>query len=301
MLRECRHFGAEVILIDNSADIQISKSLADLAAHFQCGFYSNHENMGLASALNSGVGRLIDIPGIRYLLFLDQDSAIDQPTIAGLIRGFRDLEDNGICVGAVGPAIVDAEKPAREHGFHLPTAWIPQRSNATSENAVECETLNCSGILTSIEVIEAVGGFEERLFVDLLDAEWSFRARSKGYRLYGLPGLRMRHHMGQQRFYRRMLSRWPIPYRSPLRHYYYYRNIFLLRKLSHMPRAWRFWSFINLLRTVVVYLIIAKGSRCKHLEAMLKGATDGLRGFSGIAPKKIQSALAPYAVNRTDK
>jgi rhamnosyltransferase len=106
------------------------------------------------------------------------------------------------------------------------------------------------------------------------------RAQSKGYKLFGVPGARMVHTLGDRRT-RIWFLRWRnVPYHSPFRYYYILRNSLLMQRRPYMPLKWRVAEFIRCVRVFCFYGLFAP-QRGACLRMMLRGIADGLRGVSG--------------------
>jgi rhamnosyltransferase len=177
----------------------------------------------------------------------------------------------------VGPRLIDAET-GLEHGFHQIRGIRWTRCYpAPNEAVVDCQNLNCSGTLMSRDVWARLGGLEESLFLDHLDTEWSFRVRAAGYGLFGIPAIAFVHRMGQTSW-RVWLWGWKIwPYRSPIRHFFLFRNAILLMRRDYVPRVWKFWAALKLLITALIHLIWDTQRRAQ-LCNMFRGVCAGFQG-----------------------
>jgi rhamnosyltransferase len=120
-----------------------------------------------------------------------------------------------------------------------------------------------------------------------VDTEWCLRALSKGYRLFGVPGARMMHTLGDRRT-RIWFLRWRnVPYHSPFRYYYILRNGLLLQKRPYIPIKWKTAELYRALRVFLFYGFFAKGAS-KRRRLMWRGLMDGFRGITG-------KLLSPHA------
>jgi rhamnosyltransferase len=119
------------------------------------------------------------------------------------------------------------------------------------------------------------------LFIDYVDIEWSLRLRHQGWHLYGVGGATLLHSIGDE------VKHWrgrQIPWHSPLRHYYLFRNAVYLQKLSYISFEWKFSDALQLLKKLVFFTLVGR-PRAPHLRAMLRGMRDGWRGQLGEARK----------------
>ena len=89
-----------------------------------------------------------------------------------------------------------------------------------------------SGTLIHRNAIEYVGLFEEPLFIDCVDFEWGWRARSLGVKLLLVREAFFSHTIGDG------LHRYEqLP--SPIRHYYQTRNINYMLTRNYVPKLWK--------------------------------------------------------------
>lgn len=144
-----------------------------------------------------------------------------------------------------------------------------------STSPVPCSNLNGSGTLVPITLFQQLGGLDKKLFIDHVDTEWAFRVMAHGYSLWGIPNAVFNHSMGQAsvRFWLFGWRVWPV--RSPLRHYYLYRNAAMLMKRPYVPLVWKAWAAIKLLLTGTV-MAITGPSRCQQIKNMWRGLRQGL-------------------------
>lgn len=237
----------------------------------------NETNTGLAAALNQGVAAL----GSDFVLLLDQDSEPLGGAIKALVEGYLQLDAAGCGVACVGPELLD-ESTGGSHGFHQMKRglWVRKYPSPGETAPVPCANLNGSGTLVRVSYFREMSGLTESLFIDHVDTDWAFRVLHQGSQLYGIPGARFVHSMGEEgiRFW---VLGWHVwPRRSPARHYYLFRNTVFLLKARYVPRVWKFWAVIKMLLTIAVYAACDR-SRFEHLRKMCKGICHGLSGQMG--------------------
>lgn len=234
----------------------------------------NGENRGLAAAQNQGLELCSSIPDAEYVLFLDDDSRPD-PQMVEKLRAVLEGR-NASDIAAVGPAYRDAR------AGHLSLFLDPSgyRQVRTADGPVEAAFLISSGTLCRLRVLRQLGGMRSSYFIDHVDTEWCLRCRAAGYRLLGVPGAILWHHLGD-RVRRVWLLRWRrVSQHSPLRHYYMVRNTFLMARDVRLPwiaKRYFFWSIAQLF----VFFCIVGEARGRRLKLMLLGALHGMRGQGG--------------------
>jgi rhamnosyltransferase len=230
-------------------------------------------NEGIAAAQNRGV-TIARHRGATHILFLDQDSVPAEGMVEGLVSAVAALEGAGIRVACVGPEIhsLPDDTVARFPQVRRACHPLPAR-------AIECLFLISSGTLASMGAMDAIGGFEEGLFIDVVDEEWCLRARSMGYRVFGVPGAVLQHRLGEapRAFWlgrRRRASR-----HQPFRYYYIFRNSIEVARRPYVPLRWKLARAALLGKLFLAYGLLA--GRGGELRAMALGVRHGIRGVTG--------------------
>lgn len=270
---------AWLIVVDNASTDDLFQQLQlRLAARKRSYLIRNATNVGLAKALNQGADHALTyIDSAQYLLLMDQDSVPLSNAIEQLLAAHIALEQSGITVGCVGPRLID-KSTALQHGFHRIEGlrWIRVYSAEEDRTPVSCSNLNGSGTLMKAELFRKLGGLDETFFIDHVDTEWTFRVLASGYLLFGIPDARFAHAMGE-RGLRFWCLGWRVwPQRSPLRHYYLFRNALWLMRRSYVPGVWKFWAAIKLGLTLLVHGI-AGPLRKQQITHMGAGFWHGIR------------------------
>lgn len=269
-----------VIVVDNTSSYQAQEWMQNLPSNAALTYLSLGGNYGVGAAQNKGIDFAVK-NGFSFILLLDQDSLPSHDMVEQLLLCHGSLEKNGHTIAGVGPRFVDVETGSfssfPQYGL------IRFRHSYCSEQSSEivpAEFLISSGTLISLESISAIGPMDESLFIDLVDTEWFLRARSMGYSAFGVCSAVMSHNLGQKRM-RVWLGGWRyVPYHSPLRHYYYFRNSVLLIKRNYI--SWR-WCRNQLTELAYIFylFLLTSPPRLRQMQMMFKGITDGLKGVSG--------------------
>lgn len=239
-----------VVIVDNGSDNL--PSIRDVLKPYpQVLLIENQRNEGIAKALNQifSWGRSHGYP---WILTLDDDSEIP-PT---MMRGYEDYLDR--CdrnVGIVCPLLKN-----RRDG----TIFHSKRS------VDECIT---SGSLTRVAAWEAVGGFDEWLFIDGVDFDFSRRMVRAGYEIHECGSVIMPHQIGRSRSID-VLGRHPIIWNhSAFRQYYIQRNApyvdFKLGTYSPIRARLRFLKDL-------VFVLIWEDDKWAKVRAMVRGWRVGM-------------------------
>lgn len=238
-----------LILIDNGSAnrVELADLLAQLATqHPQQPapqLVSWLENKGLATALNEGLRLAIEQHYDMALLF-DQDSALGEGFVQAMLTQWLHLQSLHISgryhlpPAAIGPRLQDPESGRRtafrcfrlRHRSDCPVAGFP--------GLYETDFLISSGTLLSVQALRVIGMMKDEYFIDNIDLEWCFRARARGYALYGTDRAVLLHRIGE-RSNNPLVSSGLMVQHSPLRSYFSTRNRLHLRRQSYAPLDWK--------------------------------------------------------------
>ena len=257
-----------ICLVDNSSDSCEEALPLKPNVHY----IPLYQNTGIAAAQNRGIDYL-RLQGCHYLIFCDQDSTSPIGLIAHLKGAFESLLQAGLPVAVLGPEPINP-KTGRSY-YNKPDNNIRdiQLTVGTDEHQfTEVFSTLSSYSLTTIPILEEVGGLDESLFIDGVDNEWGWRARHfKGLKSYVDHSLKFEHHMGQS-------VNLPINIKksAPMRLYYQYRNFFILSRRSYTPSFWiRHCAYTYILKLFFYPLFMSP--RIQNARNILKGIRDGIR------------------------
>jgi len=140
-----------------------------------------HErNAGIARGLNEGLRFAID-SGASWLLTVDQDSELPHGYVELLLPW---------AVSGVG--VVAAEHINDASGsLSYPSRLV--NGQVLTEEAIQ------TGSLWSVAHLQAVGGFDESLGIDAVDAAACLRLREQGLKVVLAPNVSLTHHLGHAR------------------------------------------------------------------------------------------------------
>lgn len=264
-------------VIDNASANQAE--LANLLPA-QAYLIKNTKNMGLGYCYNRAIAYAKQ-HGAKYIVFFDQDSLPEKTMIHTLRTALEELDGKqGGRVAAVGPRYADVKGKT---GFFVRVARLHlQRISFlhTLTDPIVVDHLISSGTLAPLAAFEAIGAFEEKLFIDYVDTEWCLRARANGWSLYGIPWASMQHDLGDSVL---KVGRVRICLHTPMRCYYIIRNGLWLLGQPWVSWNWRCIDLIRLTRFFCVMGLLTK-TRTQYIRAMLAGIQDAFCARMGPKP-----------------
>ena len=206
----------EVLIIDNAStddsldQLRASEVTAAMMATKQLRIVINPENRGFGAANNQAFA-ITDSP---FVFLLNLDTEVPPGTIDTLIQKLTSDPK----IGACGPKLLNADGTTQTSVFfNPPCVWhtimsqlwlyrlLPRRLrgelllgwhwNHDRERSVPM--LGGAAILAKREMIEQVGGFNERFHMYAEDNEWCWRITQKDWRLMFVPEAILLHHGAQ--------------------------------------------------------------------------------------------------------
>lgn len=194
-------------------------------------------NLGIAAAQNEGI-IFAKKYNQEYVVLFDHDSDVPENFVKGLLEAEAELSKSGYNVGAIGPIYSDADlgevypvakfkSSSKYTGFSLQRVYLDD-ANVFSEVYL----LIASGCLISMKVLDDVGLMDEELFIDNVDLEWCYRARSKGYQTFATSKAHLQHRIGDG--VRKVFGK-KVSVHSNIRRYYNVRNNLFLLNYNYVP------------------------------------------------------------------
>lgn len=226
------------------------------------------KNVGIATALNELVKEAAK-DDIEWILTLDQDSVVCD----GMVMALASLKDEKNAA-IICPVIEDVRRKNE----------APAVVKNTVEDVNFCIT---SGSFMSVKKTIEVGGFDEKLFIGLVDDEICYKIRKNGYRIIRNEAVVLNHELGNltpskyESFYLRIgeilhsdtIKK--LSYKrtvSPMRLYYATRNMVYLNK--KYPQENMSWSTKKLLYNSVSSLLRGK-KKISLIKSIVSGIIDG--------------------------
>lgn len=231
------------------------------------------ENQGLARALNIGI-QVAKASGCDYAFLFDQDSSLCDLFVGRMIESYRSAEalsDKGIA--AVGPRIINPQT-MRQTPFKLFNRLMLRSDRAFkgSSKHFVADFLITSGTLLVLKHLAAIGDMKESYFIDNVDLEWCFRAKSLGFDLIGTDSAVLYHAIGE-RSQNPLVRAGIMAQHNPERTYYSSRNRTHLYGVTYSPVGWKLRDRVRFL-IKATWLLVSSHDRRQYWQNIRSGMRD---------------------------
>ena len=231
------------------------------------------ENEGLAKALNIGIAWALK-QNYDFVFLFDQDSSLCDLFVKRMIDAFFDASEKTILnIAAVGPRIINPQT-MRQTNFKLFSRFI-FRSDiklANSSSHYFADFLITSGTLLCLDALASIGAMKESFFIDNIDLEWCFRAKSKGYELIGTDEAVLYHAIGE-RSSNPLVRAGIMAQHNPQRSYFSSRNRVHLYSVDYSPAGWKYRDICRFILKAM-WLLITSRDRKDYFKNILSGIKD---------------------------
>ncbi len=250
----------KLIIVDNSENIQ----------HGVVEFYESNpsviyqsfgENKGIAFALNKGIAFAKECKA-SWLLTMDQDSWFAQKEFARYVHIVQNISSR-----------------YSDGVLFSPRHKVPYLTKKDGISKVD--KVMTSGNLIKMEMIDEIGYFDEKLFIDSVDHEFCYRINRKGYGVYRVNEIELVHHLGNLVTKDLFGTKLYITNHNFIRWYYITRNLLYVEKLYAVnQRAFYQFSKQHLFWSCLKITLYEKEKLLK-LKSILLGLIDFKRGKFG--------------------
>ena len=258
LVRVVRDMVDRLVVVDDASPCTYDTTFGEMPLVANEEVWRFSDNRGIARSLNVGL-RLATEMGAPWLLTLDQDSQLPDSYVHNLLADARRATGEGMRVGVIAPR----EITDRAGTITYPETWIDGW-------LVTAEVLQ-SGALWSVEALNHLGGFNEDLGMDAVDAAACLALREKGYRVLLSTNCTFEHQWGNGSRFTFLGKSVAVTGHSPAR-----RTTIIRNRIRLMPREFRespVQGFRSLRRLVVgtgLALTVEDGRRQK-LWAVIQG------------------------------
>lgn len=247
-----------VLIIDNgSEELEFIKDIACT----NVSVVRNGENLGMAKALNILLNFALENK-YEWMITMDQDSILLEGIVERYLS-YSHLND----VAAMTCFIQDRNLQEQLDIINIDFKYVK-----------ECIT---SGCFCNVKILEKIGGFDEALFIDLVDTEFCFNLYSNGYKIIRIPQIGLLHEMGHAESFSVGNKKVTVYSEPPLRHYYISRNwVYVYKK--YRRKEYLFRMVYSGLKTIVF-----EKQRLKKIKAICLGIYDGIKNNMDVCSRRI--------------
>lgn len=258
------------IIVDNSEKHPVEMTKLASTARM----ISMHGNAGIAAAQNAGI-RLAKKLGAKMIGFFDQDSHADEKLLEKLEKALQNL---GECV--VSPLALEKDSLNEYPVQILGRLGYPKDVFVKGKKVPQkVDLVISSGMMTTAEVFEKVGVYDEDFFIDFVDVEWCLRCKKAEIPVYVIPDAVLMHKIGNENV---SVGEMSIVVHSAVRTYYKVRNAFLLL----YKKAGVIFTMRQILPALLhnFLLIFSVEEKRKYLKYYFMGVVHGIFGIRGKYP-----------------
>ena len=263
----------DFLVIDNASP-DIGRLAESIIVYDRCqNLIRLDKNEGLAKALNIGINWTIE-NNFDYVFLLDQDSSLCDLFISRMIGAYYDAnKQSKKSIAAVGPRIINTQT-MRQTQFKLFNRFMlrSDRFFANTKSHFIADFLITSGTLLILKHLEEIGSMKESYFIDNIDLEWCFRAKSKGFDLIGTDDAVLYHSIGE-RSSSTLVRAGIMTQHSPARTYYSSRNRTHLYRVPYSPLGWKIRDMIRF-SIKASWLLISSKERKQYWNNIRSGIRD---------------------------
>lgn len=253
-------------LYDNPADNMVSRPIIMI---------ENQDNKGVAYGLNQ-IMKCAYKSGVAWVLTLDDDSQC-YPELIGMYKDF--IASNQV----EKLASITCLRKDRKYIEHNSSGLSAKASKNTVMGGADqiqysreysvVDTCITSGNLVSVDAWEKVKGFNNSLFIDMVDDDFCFRLRAAGYSIARINRYGYLHELGNDIIKVRFLGREKTVFAySPMRKYYTARNVRYMIKTYKLGLFNEYSSY--LVKRIMGTLLYEK-NKITGLKAYIKGFKAG--------------------------
>jgi len=261
-----------VVIVDNNSGSLTIETLSKLSVCMNIDLILNDDNFGIAKALNQGVHKAQEL-GYCWILTLDQDTVVCSSMVKSLVNIIMKYSFPSL-IGCIGS------------NFYLNKnrdTFIKESKNIEFQEMDEVIT---SGCLFNSTIFHQIGYFREDFFIDCVDREFCYRAKSFGYKILFSAAPLMYHNIGNP-FYVKIGNKKKVACsnHNAVRRYYISRNnLIFIKEHKTSYKSVKFYI-------AYILSIIFERNSLKKIMAISLGLWHGICGKEGCLEKKYRRLI----------
>jgi rhamnosyltransferase len=254
-----------VVIVDNGSGEPCVRQLRTLTGRPGVHLILNHENEGIAHALNQG-SRWAAARGYCWVLTLDQDTIVAPNMMESLAEIYRASPFQAEL------AVIGSNFTNRENSRPF------YDSGGVRDMGEEVKTVITSGSLVSLQAFEIIGPYRDEFFIDFVDLEYCLRARDNGFHIIRSRQPLMEHSIGRLSEHRLPWKRTGTSNHLPWRQYFMMRNLLIMaREYACKEPGWVLATLWSRMKSILLMCLFEK-DRIRKIGYSVLGGLDGLRG-----------------------
>ena len=178
--------------------------------------------------------------------------------------------------------------------------WTPQMNGETvTEDYEEIDIPITSGMLASVDVVNSIGGWNEKYTIASVDDEFFLQAHLRGIKKWKVKGAKLVHRLGTPRVVRVFGHELVLRNYSPQRlHDIYRNNIILIRRYPKIDYLKN--NFLHYWLKAIVLVFLFEEQRFRKTWCILKGIAAGLRSSLPSSPEGEEARNLGFARLKKD-
>lgn len=264
-----------IIIVDNGDARHLQSTLLQPTSRFfelPLEVIFNHENLGIARALNIGIEHARAL-GASWIATFDQDSEIEEGYRASMMRALRTFPDQHQ-IALLAPLHI-----------HRSLGYRERYRNANNDTAAclprEIPTTMTSGNFVPCTTYDLVGAYREDFIIDYVDHEFCFRCRKAGLRVIEVPEAILHHQLGKIGRERFGCITATVTHHNAMRRYFMTRNRLLVwRAYGLQNPQWAIKDMISSCKELFKILVFEE-DKANKVFAILIGLMDAFRRALG--------------------
>jgi rhamnosyltransferase len=263
----------DFVVIDNGTP-DIEKLAESITIYERClDLLCLPKNKGLATALNIGIDWALE-NNRDYVFLFDQDSSLCDLFVSRMSSAYIEADKQSVKgIAAMGPRIINPQS-MRQTPFKLFNRLLlrSDRAFANSKTNFVADFLITSGTMLILKHFAAIGRMKESYFIDNVDLEWCFRAKSMGFDLVGTDEAVLYHTIGE-RSPSPLVRAGIMAQQNPSRTYYSSRNRTHLYMVAYSPLGWKLRDMVRFFLKSL-WLLVSSQDRKQYWHYIRSGIRD---------------------------
>jgi rhamnosyltransferase len=253
-----------IIVTDNTPNTD-NKEL--FASNDKVAYYPNKANFGLSRAFNRCLKNEL-VKKSDFIVFLDQDSSVQENTVEILINDFLALRKIAQNVGCIGPFYYEE---------NIGEIVSPKGRREILKNIYKVKNIITSAMLTTYANLELINFWNEKIFLDFADWDLCWRFREAKLCCCITANTILHHKLGNRM---RQLGPFVIREAAPIREYYQMRDGLKLLVKTYTPGKFKILFLFNLFIRPVIHILFLPDKE-ERVKYMVSGFFDFLAAKNG--------------------